>query len=324
MKDIFQSIVDEYDSISLGTGKEISYWVDSGSVALNRIISGDYNKGYPGGRIIEFFGDPSTGKSLLIYIAIANFQKQFGDNACVILDDTEDVFTEQIAKLLGIDTDKVIIINSITVEQHFNTIFKGNKKEGIEGLVPYVLKKNPNAKFLIALDSIAMLSTEHEQEVGFEKDDMTKSKKLRAGIRMVNMDYISKYDILYLATNHTISRIGAYGNAKTTPGGGVVPFMCSVRVELLQGLKLKDKDGRIIGIEAEANIKKNKVAPPFQQTKIEVFFESGVSRYSGVSELLAKDGLVVEKGGWLEDKEGNKFRRGDIDEERMKKLLTSK
>ena len=332
-KNIFEDIVGQYEDVKLGVGAEVPAWVHSGNYALNKVMSGNYFAGYPCGRIIEFFGDPSTGKSLLIYVAMANFQKQYGEHAYIILDDSEDVFTETMAKIVGIDTARIVILGSETVEEHFGKIFLGMKEVAEEGskpkkkagLVPYILEKDPEAKILVALDSVAMLSTVHEKEVLFEKDDMTKAKKLRAGLRMVNKCFVSKHDILYLIANHVIAQINAYGNAKSTPGGKAIPFMSSVRLDLTMDEKLKvgkEKDDKVIGIRTIALAKKNKIAAPFAKAWLDIYFDKGMDEMSGLVDSLVENGLLRQRGsGIYEDSKGAKYRKADMTLEVLKSLV---
>ena len=332
-KNIFDELTEQYEDVKLGAGAEVPAWIHSGSYALNKVMSGNYFAGYPCGRIIEFFGDPSTGKSLLIYEAMANFQKQYGEHAYVILDDTEDVFTESMAKLLEIDTKRIILLGSETVEEHFGKIFlgmkevdeDGGKSKKKEGLVPFILSKDPEAKFLVALDSVAMLSTVHEKEVLFEKDDMTKAKKLRAGLRMVNKCFVSEYNILYLIANHVIAQINSYGGGKSTPGGKAIPFMSSVRLDLSMDEKIKvgkEKDDKVIGIRTLCLAKKNKIAAPFVKAYLDIYFEKGLDEMSGLVDLLVEDGLLRTRGsGVFEDAKGDKFRKGEMTLERLKSIV---
>jgi recombination protein RecA len=200
-------------------------------------------------------------------------------------------------------------------------MFLGAKVKGEDGertkktpaLIEFIKEKDPEARILLALDSVAMLSTEHEKDVGFEKDDMTKAKKIRAGVRMV-WDYIVENDILYIISNHVISDIGAWGQAKTTPGGKAIPFMSSVRIELSIRNKLKRGD-KIIGVETEAYVKKNKIAPPFRKARIKISFDKGIDRMSGVADILVQDGFLKERSGWFETPEGKKVREEEITEE---------
>ena len=335
-KDFMKAVLDQFDDdIDVGKDDNIPYWVDTGNYALNRIISGDYLKGYPGGKIVEIFGDPSAGKSFLIMQAIGNFQKQFGADAACVMDDTEDSFMASVAEMNGVNPDRVIRLSSETVEGHFKSVFLGTKakkkkdddddgeekKKDKPGMLPFILEANPNAKIILALDSVASLSTEHEKEVGFEKDDMTRAKKIRAGIRM-NWDFVSGNGVLYLIANHVIATMNAYGETKTTPGGKMISFMSTVRIELTIRHKVKNASDAITGVQTEAFIKKNKVGPPFRKTQIKIDFEKGIDRMSGVADLLLDDGYLYKKaGGYLYLNKDNKIRESELTEAMFLDLL---
>ena len=175
IKELLEDVLKEAEGVSLGIDKNINDYLDTGNLALNKIISDDYFKGYPLGRIVELYGDPSTGKSMLIYQAMANWQKKYEEKAVCILDDTEDVFTEFVARIVGLDGSKVLVVSSETVEDHFETVFLGAKKK--QSLVDRILSRNKDFKIIVALDSVAHLSTRHEKEVGLDKSDLSKAKQ---------------------------------------------------------------------------------------------------------------------------------------------------
>ena len=333
-KDFLKDVVDQFgEDIELGKDGKIPYWVDSGSYALNRIISGSYLKGYPGGKIVEIYGEPSTGKSYFIYTAIGNFQKQFGRDGIAVLDDTEDSFMPDFGAKLGMDVDRAIRVSSDTVEGHFKNVFMGAKgtkatedeeaTKAKPGVIPYILDKAPGTKVLLALDSVAALSTEHEKEVMFEKDDMTKAKKIKAGLRM-NYKYVSDNEVLYLISNHVYQVIGSYVPTKEAPGGKGIKFMSTVRIDL-SATEIRDNDRVTIGTNVSLKISKNKIAPPFGKTQIKVLFETGIDKMSGVSDLLLHDGLIARKQlGWLYLHDGKKVRDSELTEEILLGILDEK
>ena len=341
--DFLKAVMDEYgDDEDMIVGKETvpQMWIDTGSYALNKIISGDYQKGYPLGKIIEIFGDTSAGKSYLVSLAIAHFQQAYGKKAAIILDDTEEAFMESFAASIGVDIPRLIRRHSETVEEHFMSMFPDTRKKKAADakkytpLIPFILEKEPEAKVMLALDSIAMLSTEHEKAAGFDKEDMSKPKKIRAGIRM-NFSYVAKNEILYMITNHEIADIAhstAYYQAKTQPGGKAVPFMATVRMELhikekfnKAGSKItKDnKDDEVAGVVTEAFTKKNRIAAPFKRAQIRIdFLGRGVDKMSGVPELLVNDGVLQRYDkGILYLNDGSKIAEEEFNEGMFLEIL---
>ena len=321
-------LIDKVEGAASGKDAKVDFWLPSGNYALNRAISGDYFKGLPFGRVIEVFGDPSTGKSLLMYHWIAEVQKMGG---IAILDDPEDAYTEKFGKLLGIDNDAIIMLNSLTVEEHFEKVFLGWRKKGKEGeegkkkmgLVDLIWEKDTECPILICLDSLALLSTRHEQAVQLDKADMSKAKQIRSALRN-SASYMRRGRIMHVVANHVTSKIGVvFGNPKTTPGGTGIPFSASVRLELTYGGKLKDVDNtdKVIGVMATAKGSKNKVAAPFQEAHLDIYFDKGVDPLSGLFESLLVNGILkqalkddgTEKKGYF-DIFGEQLRKGEFNE----------
>jgi len=309
-KKFIHDLVEEVEGASLGVDEVVTDFLDSGNYALNYVMSGDLRKGYPIGRVVEIFGDPSTGKSLCIYTAIAEFQRRGG---VVILDDTEYAFSESFGKMLGINCEELIILHSNTVEEHFETIFLGYTvdKKKKEPLVSKLLERFGKGKIMVCLDSVAQLSTRHEQEVKLDRPDMAKAKQLRAGIRLI-VKPISEHNILYLLSNHTIAAIGDMWNPKTTPGGKAIPFQSSLRLELEMGKKKLDDNDQPIGVITRVRCQKNKISIPFRHTVVEIDFRRGLNRYSGLLDTLVNMGVVELKGSWYSFGE-EKFQKGDFD-----------
>lgn len=265
------------DDISIET------YVDTGNYGLNYIITGDFTKGYPVGRVVELYGDPSTGKSLLVAHAIANVQKLGG---VAILDDTEFTYDKFFGSMVGVDNDALIYLNSETVEEHVDKVLK---------IINLIRKHDSESPILVALDSVAMLSTEHEMDSEFTTADMTKAKLLRKFFR-TQRHIFAREGVLYIVTNHVTAKIGVtFGKKKTTTGGSAIPFMGSVRIELNMIKKIKE-DTKFIGVIAEATATKNKVSPPFKHVQIEILFDHGVVRESGIKDALEQTGLIVKEG----------------------------
>lgn len=261
---------------------KVEQYIDTGNYGLNYIITGDFLKGYPIGRVVELYGDPSTGKSLLVAHAIANAQKLGG---IAILDDSEFTYDKFFGEMVGVDNDELIYFNSETVEEHVDRV---------ESLIK-LIRKHDNAPIFIALDSVAMLSTAHEMESDFNTPDMQKAKLLRKFFR-TKRQVFARQNILYLVTNHVTAKIGVtFGRKKTTTGGSAIPFMGSVRIELVFKKKIKE-DNQFIGVCTEATATKNKISPPFKYTTLDILFNKGVVRESGLKDVLVQAGLITQEG----------------------------
>jgi recombination protein RecA len=305
LSDVLSSIVGSYQEkgIVIERGNIDCEFFDTGNLALNFALTGKFDEGWPVGHMTVISGDPSTGKSLIIKQAIAFFLKKYPDGV-VILDDTERSFVKYLNEgEAQIDFDRFIRLSTNSVEEHARTLFDGVKntqgKITTEPLVPKLF--NSGFKhIMVAVDSMAAWSTEHELDVGLDKADMSKAKILKALFRIIKEDW-QKYNVTYMATNHLIFTIGDFmsGPRKIEPGGGGPAFQASVRLCLALASKLKLKDNSIVGITVRAQTNKNRFAPPFRTCEFKIMYDTGLDKYSGLIELLKGLGLVkTGDGGW--------------------------
>lgn len=294
--------------MDIGIGKMVDIpvkgFLSTGSATLDWAVSGKLTGGgFPIGRIVELYGDPSTGKSLLATHLIANAQKA---GWYTFLDDAENALDKFFATNVGANPDDLFYANSETIEGHFKRVSYFVRK---------IRDTDPETPILVVLDSLAALSTTHERGIAevvanvekeddpmpmlsMDKRDMTKAQLVRVGMRILGTRFM-KDNVLYVCCNHTTAQIGMmYGPKQTTPGGGGIKFHASVRIDLNKG-KMFQSDAGPTGHETNAVVTKNKVAPPYKTAKFNIFFTNGVEQWSGMDELLKKLGYVTEAGGWL-------------------------
>jgi RecA/RadA recombinase len=299
------------DDVSIISNVGVKDWISSCNYALNKAISGDYFKGYPAGRIVEFFGETSSGKSMFLYYAILGWQNKYKDHAYTILDDTENSATYDVLHdLIGVDCSRVLVVNSLSVEDHFENVWLGIKddkgKTKKVSLVDAILEADPEARIMVALDSVAQLSSRHEMETNFGTRDMTKAYMMGKGLRQVDKHYIAKYNILYLVVNQLRDKIGGYGG-KTTTSGNSLPYATHLRIETSIAGRIKVKhstvdEEEVVGDSIKFFVKKSKVAPPLGQCTIDYVYRSndkypvGMRSVSGVEEALEKDGVPFANG----------------------------
>lgn len=311
--DIISELEGDISSLSSADLAPPTEFLTTGNYALNWCMSGrTRDGGFPGGRITDLFGDPSTGKSHLIYRAIAEAQKKGG---YAILDDTEAAYSPAYGVSIGIDNTRLLKLKSDTVEEHFSAVDK---------LLSMLREKIPaDAPIVVALDSIANLSTTHEMETGWDKEDMgRRAKQIKKGIRKI-MPYLKGDPMLfYVIANHVIASMG-YGAAKTTPGGSGVPFQASIRAELkIDGNLKKSPEGKItmvkqkldpndqpVGVVVKAYMRKNKVVYPFRQCVFDVRWD----RKYQADTISGLPGILIASGVCSKEKAPAKKKGGKAD-----------
>lgn len=259
------------------------------SHAINRIVSG--GRGFPVGRIVELIGPESSGKSLLLYDLIAHCQQMGG---YALLADCEDALEEEWAESRGIVFDEILPLEADTVEQLFSTVFGTAKKKGVVDRIRAKDKENP---IIVGVDSIAALSTEYEMSNEYGKPDMgAKARYLSQAFRKIR-GKCKKQGVLLVCINQVRDKIGVmFGDPETTPGGKALKFMSSVRLRFEKKKELKVRN-RNVGIRSRVKAIKNRVWRPHQFANVNILFDDGLTKFSGLFGALKRDEVIVQPKG---------------------------
>ena len=292
-KDITKSI----DGLSIGF-HDPTDWVSTGNHALNYLISGDFYKGVPMGKVTVFAGESGAGKS---YFASANIVKNAQEQGIfVVLIDSENALDETWLHALGVDTDesKLLKLSMSMIDDVAKTISTFMKDYK-------AMAEEERPKVLFVIDSLGMLLTPDVDQ--FDKGDMKgdmglKPKALTALVRnTVNM--IGSYNVGMVCTNHTYASQDMFDPDDKISGGQGFIYASSI-VIAMRKLKLKtDADGNktsdVHGIRAACKVMKTRYAKPFEGVQVEIPYETGMSATSGLIDLFEKKGLLVKQGNRL-------------------------
>lgn len=293
-----KSITKSIDGISVGF-TDPTDWISTNNYALNYLISGDFHKGVPLGKVTVFAGESGAGKS---FICSGNLVKNAQEQGIyVILIDTENALDEAWLHALGVDTseDKLLKLNLAMIDDVAKVIFDFTKEYK-------TLPEDQRPKVLFVLDSLGMLLTPtdvNQFEAGDLKGDMgRKPKALTALVRnCVNM--FGSLNIGLVATNHTYASQDMFDPDDKISGGQGFVYASSI-VVAMKKLKLKeDEDGNKIsevkGIRAACKIMKTRYAKPFESVQVKIPYETGMNPYSGLVDLAEGKGLLTKDGNSL-------------------------
>ena len=293
-----KSITKSIDGLGIGFNDPTD-WIGTGNYALNYLISGDFKKGIPLGKVTVFAGESGAGKS---YICSGNIIKNAQEQGIfVILIDSENALDEAWLHALGVDTsgEKLLKLNMAMIDDVARTISEFMKEYKS-------MQEEDRPKVLFVVDSLGMLLTPtdlNQFEAGDLKGDMgRKPKALTALVRnCVNM--FGSYNVGLVCTNHTYASQDMFDPDDKISGGQGFIYASSI-VVAMRKLKLKvDADGNktttVNGIRSACKIMKTRYAKPFEAVQVEIPYSTGMSPYSGLVDLFEAKGLLKKEGNSL-------------------------
>lgn len=286
---------------------DVKDWVSTGSALLDLVISNRKDGGLPFSKIVEINGLEGSGKTLIAMHVVANTQKMGGIGIYI---DTESAFNFQFAEAIGLDLNKLVYIQATTLESIFNLI---------EETITKIRAKDKDRLVTIVVDSIAASSTDGETEADYGKAGYATGKAivLSQSMRKIT-NIVNKSNVLLILNNQLRTKLGvSFGDVWTTSGGKAIDFHASVRIRLkIKGVVKMVVNGfeQVVGVDVEAEIKKNRCGPPFRKTNFTVFFDSGVDDYGSWLTKLKEYGEISQGGSWYTIKykgEDKKFQSKD-------------
>ncbi len=274
-------------------------WISTGNYALNYLVSGDFNKGVPLGKVTVFAGESGAGKS---YICAGNIVKAAQDQGIfVVLIDSENALDEKWLQALSVDTDekKILKLNMSMIDDVAKTIstFMSEYREMADVDRP---------KVLFVIDSLGMLLTPTDVDQfnkGDMKGDMGRKPKALTSLVRNTVNMIGSHNVGLVCTNHTYASQDMFDPDDKISGGQGFIYASSI-VVAMKKLKLKeDLDGKKVtdvrGIRAACKVMKTRYAKPFEGVQVKIPYDTGMDPYSGLVDLFEKKGLLKQQGNRL-------------------------
>jgi recombination protein RecA len=293
-----KSITKSIDGLGVGFNDPTD-WISTGNYALNYLISGDFFKGVPLGKVTVFAGESGAGKS---YICSGNIIRNAqAQGIYVVLVDSENALDEQWLLDLGVDTseEKLLKLNMAMIDDVAKTISEFMKE--YKAMDP---AERPKVMFVI--DSLGMLLTPtdvNQFEAGEMKGDMGRKPKALTSLVRNCVNMIGSYNVGLVCTNHTYASQDMFDPDDKISGGQGFVYASSI-VVAMKKLKLKiDADGNkvsdVLGIRAACKIMKTRYAKPFESVQVEIPYTTGMAATSGLVDMFEKMGVLSKVGNKL-------------------------
>jgi len=257
-------------------------FISTGCLGLDYALGGGLVKG----RIVEIFGHEGSGKSTLALSTVAQ-ANLLGEDG--FYSDIERALAPALPIKYGVDPNRFLLNNApVSVEKHFDII------EGVIG---------SGAVSICVLDSVPALITAAEMEAATDKEFMGKipkflSEKIRRLIQL-----LGESNTLFIFINQTRSKIGAYGDPTTTPGGAAIKFYATHRIKVSGGQsktsRILDAElGQAIGHKMQFEVVKNKISAPYRKGDINLIWGQGYDVIGELVDIGSSFGLVDQAGAW--------------------------
>lgn len=269
--------------------------ITSGSLTLDVVLGG----GWPMNHWVELVGEASHGKTALALRTIAANQERNENFIAVWI--AAEAFDSQYAELCGVDTSRVLLVETNSMEDAFDSVIQFMESKAVD---------------MVVVDSLPALvpsaeDEKHMEEFTVGRGALITNKFFRkvSGVTKRLMDG-SERPILGIMINQYRMKIGVmHGDPRTTPGGLGKDYAYSIRCEVKRDEWLDVGTGenkRRVGQTIRVRTIKNKTFPPQQTAYMDFYFSEGgevdPGAYDSGKEIIAMsllNGVVERRGGWL-------------------------
>lgn len=268
---------------------------------LNVALSGKLDGGMTPG-LTMIAGPSKHFKTCFSLIMAGAYLKKYPD-AVVLFYDSEFGTPQNYFKKFDIDIERVVHTPVTDVEQMKHDVV--NQLNSIER----------GDKVCIVLDSLGNLASKKEVDDAMEGKsvaDMSRAKQFKSLFRMVT-PHLNLKDIPMIVINHTYKEIGLY--PKDIVGGGTGSYYSSDTIWIV-GRQQEKENNQITGYNFVINIEKSRYVKEKAKIPIQVMFDGGIDKYSGLFDLATEVGMIKEASkGWYQIGDGQKVRKAEIEED---------
>lgn len=253
---------------------------------LNLLQSGELDGGFGAGLTI-WAGPSKHFKTSFVLTNMKAFLDKYPEGV-VLFYDSEFGTPQSYFTSFGIPVDRVIHTPITNIEE-----LKFDLMQQLDAL-------SVDDKVFIAVDSIGNLASKKEVDDALDGKsvaDMTRAKAFKSLFRMVTPILTLKNFPMHVVA-HTYDTMEMYAKKVVSGGTGLIYSADNIYIVGRQ----QNKDGtEIVGYNFVLNVEKSRYVREKSKIPIEVTFEKGISKWSGLLDLAIETGHVVKpSNGWYQ------------------------
>jgi RecA/RadA recombinase len=249
-------------------------------------LSGKLDGGLTPGLTI-FAGPSKHFKTAFAMMLVKSFLDKY-DDGIVLFYDSEFGAPQSYFENFGIDTGKVVHTPITDIEQLKHDIMK------------QINELERKDRVMIVVDSVGNLASKKEVDDALDGKsvaDMTRAKQMKSLFRMIT-PHLTIKDIPMVVVNHTYMEIGMFPKAIVSGGTGIYYSADNI---FIIGRQQEKQGTEVVGYNFIINVEKSRFVREKSKIPIEVTFEGGISKWSGLLDMALESGHVIKpSNGWYQ------------------------
>lgn len=250
----------------------------TGSLSLDHVLGVG---GLPKGRVVEVYGPESSGKTTVALHAVAECQKAGGTAVFI---DAEHALDATYARAIGVDMANLYLAQPDNGEQALDIVDTLVKSAAVD---------------MVVVDSVAALVPKAELEGEMGDHHIALQARLMSQALRKLTAILNNTSCTLIFINQIRQKVGViFGSPDVTTGGMALRFYSSVRLEVRKGQAIKS-NGEMVGTKVKVKVAKNKLAPPFGKTEVDLIYGKGFDLHGELLDLGCEVGLLSRSGAWF-------------------------
>jgi|ETNmetMinimDraft_21_1059911.scaffolds.fasta_scaffold00212_4 RecA/RadA recombinase len=254
--------------------------------AVNVALSGRLDGGLTPG--LTVFAGPSKHFKTAFAMLLAKSYLDKYDDGVVLFYDSEFGAPQSYFETFEIDTSRVVHSPISDIEQLKHDIMQQLN----------TFERDDHV--MIIVDSVGNLASKKEVEDALEGKsvaDMTRAKQMKSLFRMIT-PHLTIKDIPAIVVNHTYKEIGLF--PKDVVSGGTGIYYSADNIFII-GRRQQKTGSEVTGYEFVINVEKSRFVREKSKIPVEVTWEDGISKWSGLLDMgLASGHVIKPSNGWYQ------------------------